>query len=332
MTELDTDEVIMNSAIVAAENSDDSEMRIQVVGGTTNAQLEKVPPGKVALQVLTTNAATNADYQYVLDVMDGRAHFETGSCENKRRVAGRGKEIVELVLPEGETVVLTAGWAAGHEAVRLTPVLNVQAVSDDAEPRQVKEEIQEEKGVPERKEEPPQIEQKIQKLEKKAPGPTKETNPEINRESELDRFNKQAGEIILNAQKMKAVYKEQVHAGHHGPDEDEDPGEALKAAIKEQVKRAAVAGMELHGNEDESPPVRLDRQQQIHAKERHKERRDEELSKRSESKERKMREVYSDDGPQATFGSYFVGMFILVGANFAAIKIFLSLSRRQKGL
>ncbi|GAX09709.1 hypothetical protein FisN_19Lh178 [Fistulifera solaris] len=119
-TDLSTDEVIMNHRVVSHEESDDPMMHIQLVGGPLPAGTTF--PTKVALQVLTENPSTNRDYQYVMEVNGTGAAFVGGSCDMDRRIAGRAKDIVELTLKDARaSVTVWAGWAAGHEAVRLTP-------------------------------------------------------------------------------------------------------------------------------------------------------------------------------------------------------------------
>jgi hypothetical protein len=124
-TDLSTDEVIMNHRVISHEESDDPMMHIQLVGGPLPAGTTF--PTKVALQVLTENPSTNRDYQYVMEVNGTGAAFAGGSCEMDRRIAGRAKDIVELTLTDASApVTVWAGWAAGHEAVRLTPELVIQ--------------------------------------------------------------------------------------------------------------------------------------------------------------------------------------------------------------
>lgn len=141
-TELSTDEVIMNHAVVAAAESDDPHMQIQVVqidGSNTVFTIVDhriaVPsfPITVPLRLATSDdSPTNPDFQWAMDVLeqngengasDQRSTFVNGGCEAKNRVAGRGaKEYVQVIVAQpGATVV--AAWATSHEAVRLTPAI-----------------------------------------------------------------------------------------------------------------------------------------------------------------------------------------------------------------
>ena len=97
--------------------------------------------------VTSKESTTDPDYQWAMDVLvppesetaaDERAPatsstFVDGSCELKNRVAGRGaQETVQLLVvpqqPQQTTVRLVAAWATSHEAVRLTPVLELVVV------------------------------------------------------------------------------------------------------------------------------------------------------------------------------------------------------------
>lgn len=124
-TDLSTDEIIMNYRVVSHEESDDPQMHIQLVeGGVVNPLPAGTTfPTKVALQVVTENTATHRDYQFVMQVNGTGASFVGGSCEEDRRIAGRAREIVELMLQNPVPVTVWAGWATGHEHVRLTPEL-----------------------------------------------------------------------------------------------------------------------------------------------------------------------------------------------------------------
>ena len=128
----------MNHAVVAASESDDVQMQVRLVGKLPAAT--DTFPTTIALQVATDNSNTNPDYQFVLEVRENnRAELEDnnskqanfffvhGACDQKRRVAGRGREIVELTWQSSNvtTAQVWAAWAAGHEAVRLTPVLEL---------------------------------------------------------------------------------------------------------------------------------------------------------------------------------------------------------------
>jgi hypothetical protein len=144
-TELSTNEVIMNFPVVSVAQSDDPQMRIMEITDNETAK-DKNNPKVVYVGVRTTNRKTNKDYQYVLDVIEGECTIVGGGCDKNRRIGGRAKDIVKVLLPdeEGAVCTLQAGWAASHEAVRLTPLLDIGAVPDEDEDEEEEEDIIEE--------------------------------------------------------------------------------------------------------------------------------------------------------------------------------------------
>lgn len=116
-TELNTDEVIMNFPVVSVAESDDPLMQITMKDDTVG--------------VKTTNPKTDKDYQYVIDVIAGDCSFPNGGCDGNRRATGRSKDIVPIQI-KGKCQ-LQAGWAAGHEAVRLTPVVEIGGAPTDTD-------------------------------------------------------------------------------------------------------------------------------------------------------------------------------------------------------
>lgn len=121
-TQLSTDEVIMNAAVVAADASDDPSMHIRIVTESDTI---------VTLAVATSNSNTNPDYHWVMDVVvEGEeaspCSFVKGSCDNRNRIIGRAHDTVDLQRPDSMTAcTVVAGWSAGHEEVRLTPVVQL---------------------------------------------------------------------------------------------------------------------------------------------------------------------------------------------------------------
>jgi hypothetical protein len=175
-TELSTDEVIMNAHILAETESIDPSMHIEIVHPIMNASLlttairDQVDdpsfytvqqqgfavvvrvhsfPLRVALRVVTSHPERNADYQWVMDVMDkthddtndmdhpstsigAQSSFVGGSCPQQNRIAGRGsKDIVMVTIPKASssstqittTTTILAGWSTTFGAVSLTPTI-----------------------------------------------------------------------------------------------------------------------------------------------------------------------------------------------------------------
>jgi hypothetical protein len=182
MTELSTDEVIMNYPVKSHAETDDPEMKIVLVEPsdettndhknknaaivlsyvhpivtlqrpTTQQQSVSSPTITIQLQVVTTNPNTDKDYQFAMDVIvppaeEGAAaptfpasavQFRNGGCEHRHRITGRRNDILTLELVPEQIIMTTnndinnlrvvAGWAAGHEAVRLTMPLEFRFVA-----------------------------------------------------------------------------------------------------------------------------------------------------------------------------------------------------------
>lgn len=96
-------------------------------------------PKTLSLQLLPRQAlpAPLQDYQWVMDILASEheespatAFFINGACDNKKRVAGRTFDKVELTIRSLPTTIV-AGWAPGHEAVKLVPSLVFVAAEGD---------------------------------------------------------------------------------------------------------------------------------------------------------------------------------------------------------
>jgi hypothetical protein len=138
----------MNNKVVSAADSDDPHMRIQlapstatdetyrwVASETGGAKVEILAdlPIDIPLRVVTTNEGTDPDYQYAMDVTNERGTFaDGGACEGKKRISARSSDVVVVTITQSGAI-LVAAWAAGHEAVRLTPPLTFVAVSSAEE-------------------------------------------------------------------------------------------------------------------------------------------------------------------------------------------------------
>jgi uncharacterized protein YcfL len=157
MTELSTDEVIMNHNVIAAIDSDQPEIQLRLVDDTTRTILPfeqqqqqdadhsyhkyYLPNNGIYQLQLQYDNSKVSDVQFVVDVIHhetGKGHFVQGQCDDQSRVTGRGNDLVELELTlsneedleedEDDTktcAILVAGWATGHEAVRLTTLLKL---------------------------------------------------------------------------------------------------------------------------------------------------------------------------------------------------------------
>ncbi|KAG7340517.1 hypothetical protein IV203_024060 [Nitzschia inconspicua] len=137
MTDLSTDEVIMNNQVKAVEDSDFPNMHLVVLDERGNHMESPFHYSNgdhdKELSIAFVNPYSpeefSEDIQFVMEV-DGPASFLEGGtigCDGDKRVAARwtdndGK--VVLKLNDGTaTVTVWAGWATGQNAVRLTPKL-----------------------------------------------------------------------------------------------------------------------------------------------------------------------------------------------------------------
>lgn len=133
MTELDTSEVIMNSVVKAAEESDFPKMHLVVIEDDNNMESPfHYTPSEEQFTIAFVNPYSKdefrEDIQFVMDV-EGPAEFVGGGaigCEGNKRVAARlfnGGQVQLKLLDPTASLRIWAGWATGHEAVRLTPNL-----------------------------------------------------------------------------------------------------------------------------------------------------------------------------------------------------------------
>ena len=143
MTELSTDEVIMNEEVRPPEQSDFPKMHLAVLDGKDQPIEEstyKYDPTVPSLRIAFVNPYPtkefNDDLQFVIEVEgkteDSRdAEFIDGDgsigCDNNKRVSGRLLEsqaaVVLQINDHASRLRVWAGWATGHNAVRLVPDL-----------------------------------------------------------------------------------------------------------------------------------------------------------------------------------------------------------------
>jgi hypothetical protein len=145
-TELGSEEVIMNHAVVDAEHVEGGNLGLSVEGhqtvvGSTDSNNQQVVvssfPQTVHIKVEGIAGSTIIkDYQYVIDVIDPEtppeekdaaagpfAAFDKGSCTDRRRVSGRANDNRRTLVVHRAGAKIVAGWATGHEAVKLTKAI-----------------------------------------------------------------------------------------------------------------------------------------------------------------------------------------------------------------
>lgn len=142
--ELDEEEVIMNHPVTPAKDSPHP-VTIQVRTETTDeskwSDTLTYPLGlttTVFTRLAIPPELANQDLQYVIEVSDGAIFLEGAVCDGKRAVGGSSGYIGKLVIDGTSAppfIELVAGWATGHEAVKLTPrtTLKVEGAENEAE-------------------------------------------------------------------------------------------------------------------------------------------------------------------------------------------------------
>lgn len=160
MTELDTNEVIMNNLVKSADESDFPNIHLAVWDGTNNVAIEESPfqyrPALGTTNAEITIAFVNPytpqefpeknDLQFVIQMQDDTpgagspgtsAEFVSGGtigCDGNQRVSARWKDNQGLVKIQIHDIAasfrLWAGWATGQGQVRLTPILRLEPATD----------------------------------------------------------------------------------------------------------------------------------------------------------------------------------------------------------
>jgi len=227
MMELATDEVIMNEEVKPPEESDFPRMHLAVLDENDKpieSATYKYDPTVTKIKIAFVNPYTtsefNEDLQYVIDVEgpteDSRAaEFVAGGCDNNKRVAGRllsSQSAVELQINDPTAKLkLWAGWATGHNAVRLVPdlILEPQEAGSPAEKKD------EELSIEEQEEEIQKLEEVIGEEEFRNTGKEKEL-----REKEEEKLDK-----LLNEEPKQALQeKERALSGETKETSNENPG------------------------------------------------------------------------------------------------------------
>ena len=166
MTDLSTDEVIMNEEVIPPEESDFPKMHLAVLDDNENpidkTTFEYEPSAKT-IQIAFVNPYTTDEFyddlQFVVEIEgpteDSRtAEFVSGEaigCDNNKRASGRllsNQAAMTLQINDPTAKLrLWGGWATGHNAVRLTPELILEPGQQTIEEvEQSIEELEEEIG------------------------------------------------------------------------------------------------------------------------------------------------------------------------------------------
>jgi rRNA small subunit methyltransferase G len=125
MTELDETEVIMNNKVIPYAQSSDQSMYIDL------RSTEPVTVGST-VNLVFRNPKSRPDVMYVIEASEG-ARFVDGRCDHEKRVGGKAQTVavVHSLIIDTLPVHVWGGWATGHEAVQLTPVLTLGLDMED---------------------------------------------------------------------------------------------------------------------------------------------------------------------------------------------------------
>jgi len=212
MTDLSTEEVIMNNEVKPPEESDFPKMHLVVLDDTNNDNHLETPyrydPSgaattiRIAFVIPYSTSEFNEDLQFVVEVeeheqpikedaVSAAAEFVAGGsigCEHHRRLSARhmdnnGLVVLRINDPTAKLRVW-AGWATGHSAVRLVPDLIL-------EPGQARVD-----ALPLRNEEREKLEQEVQEIEEEI----QEMEEEMEEEMKEEEFSDIEQERLLREQ------------------------------------------------------------------------------------------------------------------------------------
>ena len=137
---LDEDEIIMNNMIVPAAQAVHQGVEIEVKRAADDDWASSLAypadtPTTITARLKVPPSLSEQDVQFVMDTLgQPGAVFKQSLCEGRRVTSTHYSHAVVLEI-DGSTdsVELVAGYAAGHEAVTLTPILTLrrQASGDE---------------------------------------------------------------------------------------------------------------------------------------------------------------------------------------------------------
>jgi hypothetical protein len=242
MLELTTEEVIMNQAVVAYEESSRKDLYVAVVGddGTLSGQGGRISLNdSLSAPIMFTLKLINPgedipDLQYAIETTEG-ATFKGGGCDGRRSL-GRLRDDLGLELtihaPDKE-IRVWAGWATKHEAVKLTDelVFTPVTVQEAAKPK--------EKAPPNENEAEP-----IEKANEAEPPPNEgdaleEAHREAVEEAHKDALDTEIQVLRDEVKEIEHREQDQPQDDHGGEDLENEKKDALLKKDPVSVKRNA---------------------------------------------------------------------------------------------
>jgi hypothetical protein len=125
--DLDETEVIMNRYVVPVKKSREYvTIEVQTENGdwTSDFQYSGSEPTTIQARLQVPHELEDDPVQFVMETTEGAVFTTPKMCEGRRSFSLNYADPVTLQISGEEgSVTLLAGWAAGHEAVTLTPKL-----------------------------------------------------------------------------------------------------------------------------------------------------------------------------------------------------------------
>ena len=367
MTDLSTDEVIMNNQVVDAEDSDRPKVHIVLSKGEgqdkfidkmeTVDKITKIwlKPNSEELELNIQMWVDNLkDLQFVMETTPGAA-FLNGQCEDNKRIAGRGEDSVALRIQATTTssVQVWAGWATGHEKVRLTyPLEFIPATSngggggaDAGANENVKEPAEEQQDV------------KRQQIEERVQPPEQQSQPKKEEDEQNDSTEKWAQKMKMyeNAEEAKERIDEikrqeekeeernlkqrsqdkndhrKDKEGHRGRDRNSNKIKGRREIEKVEQRRGGAAKRPPQLEKDSDHKEVPHRGRASHYAERIKEKQQKIAQKIMSSRDSVSESEDSEGGILLDTTWFIYGLSILVVGTFAVIKRCLYASRKGDG-
>jgi hypothetical protein len=133
--ELDETEVIMNHRIVPVKYSREYvTIQVKTENGdwTSDFTYNGSGPTIIQARLQVPDELEHDPVQFVIETTEGAVFTAPKMCEGRRSFSTNYADPVTLqITGEAESVTLVAGWAAGHEAVTMTPKLLLKRAALD---------------------------------------------------------------------------------------------------------------------------------------------------------------------------------------------------------
>lgn len=122
----------MNNLIVPAAQAVHQSVEIEVKRAedddwSSSLEYPSESPTTITARLKVPPSLSEQDVQFVMDTLGKGAVFKQSLCEGRRVTSTHYSHAVVLEIDgSADSVELVAGYAAGHEAVTLTPILTLR--------------------------------------------------------------------------------------------------------------------------------------------------------------------------------------------------------------